>query len=178
MCCSMATRWSRPESIDVPARGVVRVDLAARVPLDAGYAVDVRVTRSTPVVVEAFGAWASPAPVTGVATAMGSVTSATRWALAVGRVSASADALISALNVSGRPITVQLYAYTAGDANSPTSAPAIAVPPGERAVFRLSERDIRPDQVIVIGADGPIVVGREILGGGVSLSAAVPCRGS
>jgi hypothetical protein len=167
-----------PESVDVPARGVVRVDLATRVPVDAGYAVDVRVTRAAPVVVEAFGAWASPSPVTGVATTMGSVTSATRWALAVGRINASDDALISALNVSGQPITVQLYAYTAGDANSPTSAPAIAVPPGKRAVFRLSEHNIRPDQVIVVGANGPIVVGREILGGGVSLSAAVPFRGS
>ena len=85
---------------------------------------------------------------------------------------------LSALNVSGQPITVQLYAYTAGDANSPTSAPAIAVPPGERAVFRLSEHNIRPDQVLVIAANGNIIVGREILGGGVSLSAAVPFRGS
>jgi len=167
-----------PESIDVPARSVVRIDLAARVPLDAGYAVDVRVTRAAPVVVEAFGAWASPSPVTGVATTMGSTTSAKRWALAVGRLKDGDDALISALNVSGRPITVQLYAYTAGDANSPTSAPAIAVPPGERAVFRLSEHNIRPDQVLVIAANGPIIVGREILGGGVSLSAAVPFRGS
>ena len=167
-----------PQSVDVPARGVVRVDLATLVPVGAGYAVDVRVTRAAPVVVEAFGAWASPSPVTGVATTMGSVTPAKRWALAIGRINDGDDALIAALNVSGRPITVQLYAYTGGDANSPKSAPAIALPPNERAVFRLSEHDIRPDQVLVIAADGPIIVGREILGGGVSLSAAVPFRGS
>jgi hypothetical protein len=165
------------ETVDVPARGVVLVDLADRVPANSGYALDLRVTGRGGVVVETFGVWAAPATVTGVATSTASVTRADRWAFAVGRTEDAGDAVVTALNVSGRPLTVQLYAYTAGDPNSPTSAPAQAVPPGERAIFRTLELGIRPDMVLVVSADGPIVVGREVLGAnaaGVSLSPGVP----
>jgi hypothetical protein len=73
-------------------------------------------------------------------------------------------------------VTVQIYAYTNGDANSPASAPAEAVPAGERVAFSLGERGIQPDQVIVVEADGPIVVGREIVGPGGSIAPGVPFR--
>lgn len=163
-----------PESIEIPGRSVERVDLSDRVPAGAGYSVDVRVTSGSPVVVEAFGTWAAPATVTGVATATASSTSAKRWAFAQGRLDDSGEAVLIAVNVSNRPLTVQLYAYTAGDPNSPKSAPARAVPPGERAVFSLGEIGIRPDQVLVVAADGPIIAGRLVLGGGVSLSPGIP----
>jgi hypothetical protein len=164
----------QPEQVDVPGDGVVRVDLSDKVSTGTSYAIDVQSTDRAPIVVEAFGAWATPSPVTGVASTPGSVTTARRWALAVGRLDEDQDAIISVWNVGNQPITVQLYAYTAGDANSPTSAPAAAVPPGERASFSLAERGIRPDQVLVVGADGPIVVGRQVTGGGVSLAPGIP----
>ena len=166
-----------PETVDVPARGVVLVDLAGKIPANSGYALDLRTTGRGHVVVETFGVWAAPSTVAGVATSPASVTTADRWALAVGRTEEQGDAVVTALNVSGRPLTVQLYAYTAGDPNSPASAPAQAVPPGERAIFRTFELGIRPDMVLVVGADGPIVVGRQVLGAngaGVSLSPGVP----
>jgi hypothetical protein len=124
--------------------------------------------------VGAFGAWATPSSVTGVATTQGTAAAATRWAFAVGRLDADGESVISALNVSDRPLTVQLYAYTPGDPDSPASAPAEALPPGERVSFSLGARGVRPDQVIVISADGPIVAGREILGPGASLAPGVP----
>jgi hypothetical protein len=164
----------QPERIDVPADGVTRVDLGSSVSLGTEYALDVRAVRNVPIVVEAFGAWATPSPVTGVASTPGSATTARRWAFAVGRLDDAGDVLISAWNVGSKPITVQLYAYTAGDPNSPTSAPAAALPPGERVTFSLGERSIRPDQVLVIGADGPIVVGRQVIGNGVSLAPGIP----
>jgi hypothetical protein len=163
-----------PERVNVSAQSVERVDLGARLPLGSAYTVDVRVRNGAPVVVEASGTWAAPAPFTGVATTIGSVSEARRWVFALGRPDETTDAVISAINVSKRPLTVQLYAYTAGDPNSPASAPARAVAPGERAEFRLFEIGVRPDQVIVIAADGPIVVGRLILGGGASISPGVP----
>jgi len=163
-----------PEKVNVSAESVVRVELGGRVPIGSAYTVDVRVRDSAPIVVEAAGTWATPSPITGVATTLGSVTTARRWAFAIGRPDDAADAVISAINVAKRPLTVQLYAYTAGDPNSPRSAPARAVGPGERAEFKLSEIGINPDQVIVIQADGPIVVGRLILGGGVSMSLGIP----
>lgn len=163
-----------PQTINVSAESVERVELGDRVPVGGAYTVELRGTNGVPVVVEAFGTWAVPAPVTGVASTPGSASRAKRWAFTVGRPDDVTDAIFSAINVSNRPVTVQLYAYTAGDPNSPASAPARAVAPGERAEFRLSEIGIRPDQVIVIEADGLIVVGRLILGGGASVSAGIP----
>ena len=162
------------QTVDVAGQSVERVSLIESVPVGVGYTIDVRVTRGAPIVAETLGTWAAPAVVTGVASGHGSVTEARRWAFAIGRPDETTEAVISAINVSARPLTVQLYAYTAGDPNSPASAPARAVRPGERAEFRLSEIGTRPDQVIVISADGPIVVGRLILGAGISISAGIP----
>lgn len=162
------------KDVVVAANRVVRVDVGVKATSGSGYAVDVRSKRGARFVAGAFGAWATPAPITGVMTTMGTVSVSDRWAFAVGRLDRSGDTSIVALNVGDAPITVQLYAYTAGDPNSPASAPAIAVPPGERAVFSLGERSVDPDQVMVVGADGPIVVGREIFGPGASIAPGVP----
>jgi hypothetical protein len=166
-----------PESVEVPARGVVRVDLTDRVPADASFAVDVRVTRDAPVVVDAFGTWAAPSEVIGVATTPGSVTTSRRWAFTLGRADEDGDGVISAVNVSGQPVTVQLYVYTAGDPNSPTSAPGAEVAAGEQVDFRVGELGIGPDMVLVVLADGPIVAARRLEGGGVSTSPGIPARG-
>lgn len=163
-----------PDRVTVSPMSVTPVDVGQRVAAGVGYAIDVRALQDTPVVVDATGAWAAPAPVTGVASTPGSVTTATRWALALGRTTETDEAAIAVLNVGTAPVTVQLYAYTAGDPDSPRSAPAAAVAPGELVEFGLTERGIRPDQVLVVSADGPIVVGRQVLGTGVSVSAAVP----
>jgi hypothetical protein len=167
-----------PETVAVRRNAVVRVDVGAKVPTGTGYSVEVSSKDGTPIVVGSFGAWATPAPVTGVATTGASATTATQWAFAVARLTDDGDAVVSALNVGDAPITLQLYAYTSGDPDSPASAPARAVPAGERAVLSLGEHGIRPDQVIVIGADGPIVVGREIVGPGASMAPGVPFPGS
>ena len=71
-------------------------------------------------------------------------------------------------------MTVELRAYTAGDPNSPRSAPAVAIPAGDRGEFDLGAQDVRPGQVFVLAADGPIVAGREITVGGVSISTGIP----
>lgn len=167
---------AQPERVDVPANGVVRVDLGGLVAAGTGYALDVRAVRNVSIVVDGFGAWAAPSPVTGVASTPGSTTTAKQWAFAVGRFGDDGDAVISAWNVGRKPITVQLYAYTAGDPNSPKSAPAAAVPPGELTTFSLAEGGIRPDQVIVVVAEGPIVVSRQVRGGGVSIAPGILFR--
>jgi hypothetical protein len=167
-------RRVQPETVAVPGSSVRRIDVGGKVAAGTGYGVEIASKDGTPVVAGAFGAWATPAPVTAVASTTGIATSARQWAFAVGRLDESGDAIISAINVSDQPITVQVYAYTAGDPNSPASAPAAAVPPGERAVFSLGERGIAPDKVIVISADGPIAVGREIIVPGASIASGVP----
>jgi hypothetical protein len=154
-----------PQTVDVPGRDVVRVNVADRVPAGVGYSVDVRVTRRTPVVVEAFtsaSAIGGPRGITGVATSIGSTTTSRRWAFAVGRLD-QGDAVFSAYNASDHPVTVQLYSYTAGDPNSPKSAPADAVPPGERREFSLAALGIPANRVVLVTGSGPIVVTRTIL---------------
>jgi len=163
-----------PETVDVPARGVVRVEFAETIADGTAYTVDARVTRGEPVVVEQFGTWAAPSPTVGVASAIASVSRADRWALSLGRIDEESEGVISVLNTSQRPLTVQLYAYTAGDPDSPTSAPGEALPAGQRTEFRVRDLGIRPDMVLVVAADGPIVVGRRLEGLGVSLAAAIP----
>lgn len=163
-----------PDRLTVSPMSVATVDVGQRVAAGVGYAIDVRALEGAPIVVDATGAWAAPAPVTGVASTPGSVTTATRWALALGRTAEGDEAVIAVLNVGTAPVTVQLYAYTADDPDSPASAPAAAVAPGELVEFALAERGIRPDQVLVVSADGPVVVGRQVLGTGVSVSVAVP----
>ncbi len=167
-----------PDLVTVPPMGLAAVDVGQRVAAGVGYAIEVRAVGDTPLVVDATGAWAPPAPVTGVASTPGSVTVATRWAFALGRTTEADDAVLTVLNVGTAAVTVQLYAYTAGDPDSPTSAPAAAVAPGELVEFALAERGIRSDQVLVVSADGPIVVGRQVLGSGVSVSVGVPFAGA
>jgi len=98
-----------------------------------------------------------------------------RWAIA-GSPPGSATSL-DAVNLTGRPITVEVRAYTAGDRESPRSSPAFAVAPGKSVHLDLPELGIRPDQVVQVFADGPIVVGREIYAPGESASLAVPVAG-
>ena len=163
-----------PETVDVPARGVVRVEFADKIADGTAYTIDVRVTRGGPVVVEQFGTWAAPSPTIGVAAAIASVSTADRWALTLGRIDEESEGVISVRNVSDRPLTVQLYAFTADDPNSPTSAPGQALPARQRTEFRVRDLGVRADMVLVVAADGPIVVGRRLDGVGVSLTAAIP----
>ena len=104
------------------------------------------------------------------------MTTSRKWAFTLGRVDEAGTGVISAVNVGAAPVTVQLYAYTAGDPNSPTSAPAIAVEPGQRAEFRVAELGIGPGMVLVVAADGPIIAGRRLDGPGVSVSPGIPAR--
>jgi hypothetical protein len=58
-----------------------------------------------------------------------------------------------------------------------TAAVVVRVPDGGRvARFDLAEWGIAPGQVLVVSADGPIVVGRDTYLGAVSLATAVPFR--
>ncbi|MFA5882837.1 MAG: DUF5719 family protein [Acidimicrobiia bacterium] len=155
-----------PETVDVPSRSVVNFDPSPRVPAGDAYAIVVRAQGNTPVVAETL------LDASRAATATGASTSARRWALAGSPTRASSAVL--AVNRGSRPLTVELRAYTAGDVDSPTSAPAIAVAPGKVARFDLDEWGIDADQVLVVSADGPIVVGRETYAGGVSLALGVP----
>ena len=156
-----------PETVDVPSRSVVHFDPSPRIPVGTTYSLVVTAQGDKAVVAEAV----VTAP-NGAATTIGASTAARRWAFA-GSPDRASSAVV-AVNRGAVPLTVELRAYTAGDPNSPHSAPAIAVAPGTSVRFDLDEWGIDPDQVLVVAADGPIVVGRETYAGGVSLALGIP----
>ena len=162
------------QQVSVPSMTLSSVTLSQKVAPGTGYAVQVRAPRRSPVVVELVETWAAPAAPVGLATTLGTTGEAARWAFATGRTDNSGDAQLAAVNVSGRPLTVEMLAYTPGDPNSPRSGPAQAVGAGKRAVFPLTTDGVDASQVIVLQADGPIVAGREVLGPSRSLSVGFP----
>jgi len=161
-----------PETVDVPSRSVVSVDPGARVPAGSSYGAVVRAVGPTPIVAAAFLAHANTLDSPGAAESVGAPTAAPKWAFAGSPLRTSSR--ITVVSRSTRPLTVELRAYVAGDPNSPHSAPAAILQPGKQVQFDLDELDISPDQVLVVGADGPIVAGREVYVGGVSLADGVP----
>ncbi len=143
----------------------------------------------------------APAAATDVApgwmTTPGGRIASRRWALALGRVSSGTseggqgvdgdqgdgsdeddqgDGVVVVMNPSGRSRSVELLAYIPGDPDSPASAPAFTIGPRGTKIFSLDELGVNGRQVLVVSADGPVVVGRFVLGPGVSLSSAIPAR--
>jgi hypothetical protein len=162
-----------PETVDVPTRSVVRFDPSARIPVGTTAAVVVRVPDGGRVVAESVVTSGG-----GAATDGGAAVAARRWALAGAPAGAPTGAFsaVVAVNPGPGPVTVEVLAYRAGDPVGPRSAPAQVVPPGRVARFDLAEWGIAPGQVLVVSADGPIVVGRDTYLGAVSLATAVPFR--
>lgn len=159
-----------PDDLVVPSRSVVVVEPGGRTGAFDGFALRVRSDRRIVAdVTEAAGAGAEGR---GTALAGPATRGSRRWALA-GSPSDTATAL-TAVNLSGRPLTVEVRARTAGDPQSPSSAPAFAVPAGRSVRIDLASLGIRPDQVLEVVADGPIVVGREVYAPVLSASLAVP----
>ena len=99
---------------------------------------------------------------------------ALKWAFAGTPFTASSR--ITVVSRGTRPVTVELRAYTAGDPNSPHERAGGRRAAGQAGAFDLDELGITPDQVLVVGADGPIVAGREVFFGAVSLAVGVPWR--
>lgn len=163
-----------PSPVTIPSMGIAEVSLSQRVAAGTGYAINVRAPAGRRVVVELLQSWAPPSTVTGRSDTFGATTVAKRWAFALGRVDNTNDAQLAAVNVSGKPISVEMLAYTAGDPNSPRSAPAQAVSPGKRAAFPLAANGVSTDQVVVLQSDGAIVAGRVTLGGSPSMSVGLP----
>lgn len=173
-----------PEIVDLPARSVRVLEPGERAPDDAGFFLEVRADRGAPVVVEARSVRAVPAGATGtaateptgVATTMGATVAGRRWAFGTGRPEGG-DAELIAVNLTRRPLTVELVAFVPGDRSGPTSTPSQAVQPGERVVFALGDLGVGPDQVVVLRADGAIVTARLVRGPGVSLALGFPLPG-
>jgi hypothetical protein len=164
-----------PTTVPVGGMSAAIIDLGPLVAPGVLFAVQVRTTHDTPIVVEELASWGSPAVATGSAAAPGSPVAARAWAFAVSRLGPEGATTVSVLNPGRRPATISLLAYESGRLDRPASAPEFAVPPGKQVTFDLRELEVAPDQVVVVRADMPVVAARRIFGAtGVSLAPGVP----
>ncbi|HZP31482.1 MAG TPA: DUF5719 family protein [Acidimicrobiia bacterium] len=168
------TAVATPQTLQVPGRSVTPIDVGSKAAVGTNYTVVVKSTRGQAVVAEMFFNRNGTGGVQGSGTAIGATGAARTWAFALGRTDDGSDARLVAFNPGPKPVTVELRAYTAGDPNSPHSAPAVAIPAGDRGDFDLGAQDIHPDQLFVVASDGPIVAGRELTAGGVSIATGIP----
>jgi Family of unknown function (DUF5719) len=163
-----------PETVPVPGRSVVTVDVGALVPNDTEFAVEVRTIGPEPVVVEELTTSLAVSE-GGAALESGVRAPAPRWVFA-GLDDADADALISVLNPGRRRVGVKLLGIDDVDAPN-SSAPDRSLDPGERTTFTLSELGIDPDDVLVVDAGGDVVAERVLLTStGRSVDTGIPDR--
>jgi len=107
-----------------------------------------------------------------VATALGATRPARRWVVAL--PGAAGDGAVAVLNPSGEPVTAEMRVYGRGG-GAPTSAPAAVIAPGRFASFALGALSEAREQVVVVVADRPVVVGLTLTGdAGAAWMVAVP----
>jgi len=153
-----------PKRVPVGGRSVAAVDLASLGGSGAPFAVDVRTTRPSPVVVEELASWGPPNAGTGSATSLASPVRARGWTFAVGGPAPEGVATISVFNPGPGRTTVKLLAYASGGGAAPGSVGEVAVPARGQAQFDLGDLGVAADQVVVVRADAPVVAARRILG--------------
>ena len=153
-----------PKRVPVGGRSVAAVDLATLGGSGAPFAVDVRTTRPSPVVVEELASWGPPNAGTGSATSLASPVRARGWTFAVGRLAPEDAATISVFNPGPSRTTVKLLAYASGGGAAPGSVGEVTVPARGEGHFDLGDLGVAPDQVVVARADAPVVAARRILG--------------
>ena len=163
------------QRLPVRGRSVGVVDLASLGASGAPFAVDVRTTRSSGVVVEELAWWAPPAGGPASATTTASPVRATNWVFSTGALTSESGAAVSVLNPGPTGTTVDLLAYPAGGAEQPARVRRLALRAGRQARFDLAELGLAPDQVVTVRAGAPVVAVRLALGPeGASLALGVP----
>jgi hypothetical protein len=166
-----------PQSVPVPPRSVVAVDVSVRVPVDSAYSVVVRARgaegETEPLVAETLAWWPPSSSSTAVASTLAPVRAARRWVVMLPDV--AADAVLTVANVGGRPVTAALLPAGQVDVRvGPVSEPEIAVASRSVGTFRIADLRAR-DGVVVITANHPVFVGLTLLGAaGGSVSTAIP----
>ena len=150
-----------PESVQVPGRSVVTVDLGNRLTSDVPATVLLRSAGRTPVVAEQAAFFDASTSTPGVAATLGTSTPARRWAFAVGRLEAESQTRLVVYNPESRPTTVRLLT-TVGERREVTTEERLDG--GGVAVLDLTDLGVDPEQPMVVAAGAPVVVGRLVDG--------------
>jgi hypothetical protein len=162
-----------PSTVQIAGRSAVAVDLRPLVAAGVGFGVEVRATRSMPIVAELLASWGPPARTAGSAAALGTPVPKRAWAFSVTRFTADDTASLSVFNPNERAATVKLLVYAGG--TPPADVAELSLPGEKQATIDLAELAVTPEHLVVLRADAPVVATRRILGpGGAALAPGVP----
>lgn len=161
------------------SRVTVSANEETRIPQGQPHSIVVRETSGVGIVAERTLEGAEPSSRRGVAHALGSRLTATRWVVAAGRADADFDGWLVLLNPSAEPAQARVELL---DGNSPARISALAnlqIAAGARVAVRLGD-SVRPGLTpVLVTATAPIVVERDQYrtgGPGMGMAMAVPLR--
>ncbi len=127
------------------------------------HSIFVRSLNGVPVVAERAVWAAEPSARLGVAATLGSPLGAGRWSLPAGSTTDEIDEVITLLNLADDEALVTFSVLGGGEAVVPEACKTSRVPPQGRLALRLSDYVEREQTPLVIDADRPIVVERELI---------------
>lgn len=153
-----------PIEVTVPAQSRVTVvaNKESRIPKAVPQAATVRVTDGPGLVVERTIDAVPPSGRGGVAWTPGALAPAHQWALAAGEADTSVDEWVVVQNPGRTAAHVSLTALANGDDIAVEGLQQVAIGAGGRVALRLGDHLKRRDLSLVVSADQPIVVERDL----------------
>ncbi len=167
-----------PETVNLPARSAVSIDLGRRVPPGVGFSVAVE--SALPTVAESLAAVQAPIASIqrGIATTIGAPQWAWRWIDAPARAAGNSLDTATVLNPGRTAVTFRLSVSRGARRSTPPTTRRVRLDPGKRAVVDLARLGLAPDAFAVVDATGPVVVERASSGmPGLTVADVVPDLG-
>ncbi len=153
-----------PVERTVPARSQITVDAAesATVPAGTQHSSTVRSINGAPVVAERELAARAPSPRRGWSSMLGSPLSAQRWVLATGPGAGEVDERVVVHNPGAAAVRFSVTALASGSPLPVARLQDIELGPAQRRVLRMSEMIERSPLPLVVEAEAPVVVERDL----------------
>lgn len=173
---------AEPFDLTIPPRDRVDIDAGAeeRVPKNASHSAVVRSLNGVGVVAERAVVAGPPSARLGTSEVLGGRRTASRWILGAGSATDTYDETVTVVNPGQSPVQVSLTVLAAGQPLPLEGLQDVALEPGRRTTFRITDHVKRDDvPMLVESSGGPIVVERGVYavgGPGVALSPGIPMR--
>jgi len=173
---------AEPILLSVPPESQVSVvaNNEARIPPGIGHALHLTATNGVGVVVERRIVGAGGVGRQGLAITAGAVVATERWVAAAGSIDPDHDHAVAVQNPGTRAATVSFTALVGRAALVP-GLEAVEVPPGARRVVRLGDHGVAGPTAVLVEADEPVVVERDVFRRqelGLAMAMAVPLEAS
>ncbi len=161
---TLETGSAEPLNLRIPARSRLTVSAndETRIPRGVAHAVTVTSSNGVGVVAERTVEAAAPSPRRGVASTFGARPLARSWATAAGGTAPGLETIIVVQNPSNQLRRVDVVALVDGSELRPDGLRALEVPARSRRAIPVGAHLQRPDTALIVRADGPVVVERDL----------------